>query len=137
METSQLYLDIEKVRFSERLKLVFEIEDTVRDSLVPTMVLQPLIENSIKHGISKNQEGGTLTIKAYKDQDSLILQVIDNGPGISGIDGKTSNEFVASGVGINNIRNRLEQLYDNNYELSFSNVSPRGLSVTMRIPNED
>tara|TARA_B100000683_G_scaffold55454_1_gene53078 strand:- start:448 stop:861 length:414 start_codon:yes stop_codon:yes gene_type:complete len=137
MKTSQLYLDIEKVRFSERLKLIFEIEDTVRDSLVPTMVLQPLIENSIKHGISKNQEGGTLTIKAYKDQDSLILQVIDNGPGISDIDGKTSNEFVASGVGINNIRNRLEQLYDNNYELSFSNVSPRGLSVTMRIPNED
>ena len=137
METSQLYLDIEKVRFSERLKLVFEIEDTVQDSLVPTMVLQPLIENSIKHGISKNQEGGTLTIKAFKDQDSLILQVIDNGPGISGIDGKTSNEFVASGVGINNIRNRLEQLYDNNYELSFSNVSPRGLSVTMSIPNED
>ena len=70
-------------------------------------------------------------------QDSLILQVIDNGPGISVIGGKTSNEFVASGVGINNIRNRLEQLYDNNYELSFSNVSPRGLSVTMRIPNED
>ena len=63
--------------------------------------------------------------------------MIDNGPGISGIDEKTSNEFVASGVGINNIRNRLEQLYDNNYELSFSNVSPRGLSVTMRIPNED
>ena len=119
------------------MKLVFEIEDTVRDSLVPTMVLQPLIENSIKHGISKNQEGGTLKIKAFKDQDSLILQVIDNGPGISGIDGKTSNEFVASGVGINNIRNRLEQLYDDNHELSFSNVSPRGLSVTMRIPNED
>ena len=137
IETSQLYLDIEKVRFSDRLQLVFDIEDTVRDSLVPTMVLQPLIENSIKHGISKNHEGGTLTIKAFKEQDSLILQVVDNGPGISGIDRQVSDEFVASGVGINNIRNRLEQLYDNNYELSFSNVSPRGLSVTMRIPDEN
>ena len=136
IETSQLYLDIEKVRFSERLKLVFEIEDTVRESLVPTMVLQPLIENSIKHGISKNQEGGTLTIKASRDNDLLVLQVIDNGPGISGIDGQMSNEFVASGVGISNIRNRLDQLYDKKYELSFSNASPRGLSVTMRIPNE-
>jgi len=137
IETSQLYLDIEKVRFSERLKLVFDIEDTVRDSLVPTMVLQPLIENSIKHGISKNQKGGVLTIKAFREQDSLILQVIDNGPGISGIDRQMSDEFVASGVGINNIRNRLEQLYDNNYQLSFINVAPRGLSVTMRIPNEN
>ena len=137
IETSKLYLDIEKVRFSERLKLVFDIEDAARDSLVPTMVLQPLIENSIKHGISKNQEGGVLTIKAFREQDSLILQVIDNGPGISGIDRQMSDEFVASGVGINNIKNRLEQLYDNNYQLSFSNISPRGLSVTMRIPNEN
>ena len=136
IETSQLYLDIEKVRFSERLKLVFDIEDTVRDSLVPTMVLQPLIENSIKHGISKNEKGGTLQIKAREVQGSLVLEVIDDGPGISGIDGRNSDKFVPTGVGISNIRNRLRELYGETYELRFTNVTPNGLSAQVRIPNE-
>ena len=136
IETSQLYLDIEKVRFSDRLKLVFDIEDVVRDSLVPSMLLQPIIENSIKHGISKNEEGGTLQIKAREVQDSLVLEVIDDGPGILGIDSKNSDEFVPTGVGISNIRNRLRELYADTYELSFTNVTPSGLSVKVRIPNE-
>ena len=136
IETSQLYLDIEKVRFSERLKLIFDVEDSVRNSLVPTMLLQPIIENSIKHGISKNEKGGTLRINAVKDQDSLVLEVIDDGPGILGIEEQSSDDFVPSGVGISNIRNRLRELYGNNYELIFGNVVPRGLSVKVKIPNE-
>ena len=136
IETSQLYLDIEKVRFSERLKLSFHVEDVVRDSLVPTMLLQPIIENSIKHGISKNEMGGTLKIRAFKDQDSLVLEVIDDGPGIVGIEEQASEELIPSGVGISNITNRLRELYGDNYKLSFANVTPRGLSVKVRIPNE-
>ena len=86
------------------------------------MLLQPIIENSIKHGISKNEEGGTLQIKARKVQDSLVLEVIDDGPGILGIDSKNSDEFVPTGVGISNIRNRLRDLYGETNDLRFSNV---------------
>ena len=136
IETSQLYLDIEKVRFSERLKLTFDIEDSVRDWLVPTMLLQPIIENSIKHGISKNERGGKLEIHAFRDKETLIIEVIDDGPGIAGIKEQASDYFIPSGVGISNIRNRLSELYGDNYELSFANVAPRGLSVKVRIPNE-
>ena len=100
------------------------------------MLLQPIIENSIKHGISKNEGGGTLEIRAFRDEETLILEVIDDGPGIAGIRGKASDDFIPSGVGISNIRNRLSELYGDNYELSFANVAPRGLSVKVRIPNE-
>ena len=109
----------------------------MRDSLVPTMVLQPLIENSIKHGISKNEKGGTLQIKAREVEDSLVLEVIDDGPGILGIGSRSCDKFVPTGVGISNIRNRLRELYGDNYELRFTNVTPNGLSVQVRIPNED
>ncbi len=136
IETSQLYLDIERVRFADRLKLTFDVEDIVRDSLVPTMLLQPIIENSIKHGISKNEKGGKLKIHAFKDQDTLVLEVIDDGPGISGIEEQSSDDFIPSGVGISNIRNRLRELYGDYYELSFANATPRGLCVKVRIPNE-
>tara|TARA_B100000686_G_scaffold310185_1_gene352786 strand:- start:1071 stop:2156 length:1086 start_codon:yes stop_codon:yes gene_type:complete len=136
LETSRLYLDIEKVRFVERLRLLFEIEEQVQESLVPTMLLQPIIENSIKHGISKNENGGTITIKAYKKETSLILEVIDDGPGIGNIGVESEKGPLLSGVGISNIRNRLQEIYSDNHELIFSNIQPSGLSVMVIIPYE-
>ena len=75
LDTLHLYLDIEKVRFAERLKLEFDIERQAEHALVPTLLLQPIIENSIKHAVSKNEFGGTISISAHIESDEE--EVID------------------------------------------------------------
>ena len=133
LETSGLYLDIEKVRFADRLRLEFDIETGTESALVPTMILQPIIENSFKHGITKNEEGGTITIRARKKGRLLTLEVADDGPGLSA-DEHEQELSLSKGVGISNIRNRLQVIYGNDHELMFTNVEPSGLSVTVVIP---
>ena len=133
LETSGLYLDIEKVRFADRLRLEFDIEAGTEAALVPTMILQPIIENSIKHGITKNEEGGSITIRARKKQSLLTLEVSDDGPGFS-VDEDEQQMSLSKGVGISNIRNRLQVIYGNDHELMFANVEPSGLLVTVVIP---
>ena len=137
LETSQLYLDIEKVRFADRLRLKFYIDADVGEAQVPTLLLQPIIENSIKHGISKAEEGGTIAIAAKKvEGDRLLIEVIDDGPGVP-VNEIAGQEFQPSkGVGISNIRNRLQEIYGESYELIFTNAEPRGLRVTILIPYE-
>lgn len=134
LETLHLYLDIEKVRFAERLKLEFDIEKQAEHALVPTLLLQPIIENCIKHAISKNETGGTIAISAHVDGESLKLEVTDDGPGMS-LQDDIDDEFASStGVGISNIKNRLIQIYGEKHELIFSNRKPQGLKVTVVIP---
>ena len=137
LETSQLYLDIEKVRFADRLRLQFNIDADVGEAQVPTLLLQPIIENSIKHGISKSEDGGIIAITAQrKEGNRLLIEVIDDGPGVP------DNEIIgqkfqpSKGVGISNIRNRLQEIYGESYELIFTNAEPRGLRVTILIPYE-
>jgi two-component system LytT family sensor kinase len=135
IETSKLYLDIEKVRFGERLKLEILVADRAQQALVPSMLLQPLIENSIKHGISKLEQNGLIKITADVNQDQLVLTVLDNGPGIP--DSMTEDsQLKFSGVGLNNIRNRLKEMYGENYRLTFSNERPSGCKATVIIPFE-
>jgi sensor histidine kinase YesM len=134
LETSRLYLDIEKVRFAERLSLVFKIEKDVEQAMVPTMLLQPIIENSIKHGISKSESGGTITISAYRDGDKLVLEVKDDGPGVVDIQKVDAAFDLSKGVGISNIRNRLQGIYAEEHSLAFSNAQPSGLIVRVVIP---
>jgi two-component system LytT family sensor kinase len=136
LETCRLYLDIEKVRFAERLRLKFDIEKQVEQALVPTMLLQPLIENSIKHAISRAEDGGTITISACKEGDDLKLEVTDDGPGISQPGLQDSDFTSTSGVGISNISNRLQEIYGARHQLVFSNAEPVGLAVTIVIPYE-
>ena len=137
LETSKLYLDIEKVRFGEHLKLTFDIESNVEKSLVPTMLLQPIIENSIKHGISRNEAGGEISIKAARKMNSLILELTDDGPGLSDGESDGLNASLPAGVGINNIRSRLREIYADAYELVFVNSEPRGLIVRVILPYEE
>jgi len=134
LETSKLYLDIEKVRFEERLVIDVDIEKEAMNALVPTMILQPLIENSIKYAISKSVNGGTITIVSYRQGDNLVLQVIDDGPGLEATDGTKELLVLSKGVGISNIRNRLDEIYGERYQFSFSNATPSGLNVTVVIP---
>ena len=134
LETSKLYLDIEKVRFAERLRLEIDIEAKAERAMVPTMLLQPLIENSIKYAISQSETGGTIRISAHVRDDTLILQVADDGPGLPTLDGENDGSAFSQGVGISNIRNRLQEIYSRKHKLTFSNAEAGGLIVTVEIP---
>jgi len=132
--TSRLYLDIEKVRFAERLKLEINVASEAEGALVPSFLLQPLIENSIKHAVSKSEEGGMVEISARVEGDSLILEVTDEGPGVLLNQSEADTVADSTGVGLSNIRNRLQQIYGANHELVISAVQPRGCKVTVNIP---
>ncbi len=133
LETSRLYLDIEKVRFAERLRLYVDVEDRARNALVPSMILQPLIENSIKYAISRSENGGTISIRAGIKDENLVLEVSDDGPGIAE-SGEHSEPGFSQGVGISNIRNRLQEIYGANHQLVFENAPEGGLRVKVVIP---
>lgn len=135
LETSKLYLDIEKVRFGERMQVEISVEDEALGALVPSMLLQPLIENSIKHGLSKMVEGGKIIITAQVDGDRLLLTVADNGPGIpDSLLDDTLSRF--TGVGLMNVRNRLKEMYGTRQSFSFSNRQPSGCQATVVLPFE-
>lgn len=136
LDSSRLYLDIEKVRFAERLRLEFEIAPDAQSALVPTMLLQPIVENSIKHAVSKSEKGGTIRISAHRVGERLRLEVSDDGPGLSRRDTGTGGVALSPGVGVSNIRNRLQEMYGDRHHLVFSNVESGGLMVTVEIPYE-
>lgn len=134
LETLKLYLDIEKVRFAERLQIEADIEPRAELAMVPTMLLQPLIENSIKYAVSQSETGGTIRIAAQIRESTLVLRVSDDGPGLSQISSESDGSAFSQGVGISNIRNRLQQIYTDEYKLSFYNGEAGGLIVTVEIP---
>jgi two-component system LytT family sensor kinase len=101
------YLEIMQIRFQGRLEVDIRVDGAVMDALVPTLILQPLVENAVKHGVSKVAGTGLIEIRAYRDEDRLVLRVRDNGPGLEVGDDSTREE----GVGLANTRARLEQLY--------------------------
>lgn len=134
LATSKLYLDIEKVRFGEHLTLEVNVDPEVEAAMVPTMLLQPIIENSIKHGISKSESGGKITINARREGAWLVLEVTDDGPGLESQNSINNELSLSKGVGVSNIRNRLLEIYGDNHELSFKNAEPHGLTVKVKIP---
>ncbi len=128
-----LYLEIEKVRFGERLIIRKEAESRARDALVPSLILQPLIENAIKYAVTPSEEGGTLTISAKVHNQMLILQLSDNGPGLN--NGQKSKNG-SGGVGLKNTRERLQQFYGDRQAFTLAPNDPSGLVVTINIPFE-
>lgn len=132
-----LYLEIEKVRFGDRLVVIKDIEPAARSGLVPSLILQPLIENAIKYAISPSEEGGTLRISAKVHGDMLFLQVADNGPGLgSGLGQSNRTRSPSSGVGLSNTRARLQQFYGDRQAFALAPNEPSGLVITMNIPFE-
>jgi len=129
----KLYLDIEKVRFEERLQVDFKIDPDCRLALVPSMILQPLAENSIKHAIAVQEEGGKITVSVSRFGNDLLLELADNGPGAEIVKGNLHRE---NGVGLINTKERLQALYLENYSLVVSNNSPSGVKVNIRMPYE-
>jgi two-component system LytT family sensor kinase len=128
-----LYLDIEKVRFEERLSLELDIADESREALIPSLLLQPLVENAIKYGIARSEEGARLRIAARVFAGELLLELSDDGPGVELVDGQIPD---ANGVGLRNTRERLLELYDQQHSFRLSNTEPHGLTVSIRIPFE-
>ena len=131
-----LYLEIEKVRFRERLSVLQEVESKARDALLPSLILQPLIENAIKYAISPSEEGGTLRISAKVSGDMLLLQVADNGPGLAEGLQPRKPPGGSGGVGLRNTRARLQQFYGDRQALTLAPNDPSGLVITMNIPFE-
>ncbi len=135
--TVRLYLDIEKVRFEERMKIDLNISPKAQTALVPSMLLQPLIENSIKHAIALSESGGLIEINAKVEKGLLIIEVGDDGPGPPGENEVVEKHYPPStGVGLKNIRNRLQEIYGNTHTLNISKREPNGCKVTVTIPYE-
>ena len=120
------------VRFDDRLEVVIEIPEEAADALVPSLLLQPLVENSIKYAISAQEAGGTITVNGRIDGDQLVLEVSDDGPGMTIIDGAPE----VSGVGLANTHDRLRQLYGEGSSCVFTPAVPHGLTTEIRIPFE-
>jgi len=120
------YLAIEQVRFSDRLELHWAIESAARDALVPEFILQPLVENAIRHGVAMRSKAGDIEIKACQVDGELILSVRDDGPGY-----RPSAE---AGVGITNTQTRLKTLFGDAGQLQINNGEAIGTVATIRFP---
>ena len=129
LEVLQKYVEIEQTRFGSRLNVEMQIQPEVLDAQVPSLLLQPLVENAIRHGIAPNARPGWIAVHAERDGEELLLEVRDSG------DGLPPDRLMAlnRGVGLDNTRSRLEHLYHARYEFTFSNLE-RGFCVTIRIP---
>jgi signal transduction histidine kinase len=134
LQALSLYLDIEKVRFQDRLVLEFDIDERAKTALVPSLILQPLVENAIKYAIAPSIDGGTIKVSAEIVDDRLLLVLSDNGPGIEDLNNIVSKS--GSGVGIVNTKERLQQIYKEDHTVTLKNLEPQGLGIYIEIPCE-
>jgi signal transduction histidine kinase len=133
LKSLHLYLDIEKVRFQDRLHVNVDVEEGARKGRVPSLVTQPIIENAIKYAVAPREEGGHITITANVVQERLIIELADDGPGING---EEQRPGAGRGVGLRNTAERLRQLYGDEYTLELTKARPSGLRVIIGIPYE-
>ena len=129
LESLMLYLNIEKTRFEDRLTLEFDISAQARQAKVPGLILQPIVENSMKYAIAENEDGGTVRVKAGVSDNVLLLEVSDTGPGM-----KAAQATEGRGVGLQNTLQRLQTLYGDNYSFETLNTEPTGLAIRIRFP---
>jgi LytS/YehU family sensor histidine kinase len=124
------YLAIEEVRFSDRLRVRWSVADSVREALVPEFILQPLVENAVRHGIAKRSEPGRIEISASAEGSELVLVVRDDGPGYR-------PSSTRGGVGLANTRARLETLFSGRATLDIRSADEEGGAgtiATIRLP---
>jgi signal transduction histidine kinase len=131
----QLYLDIEKTRFGDRLTVDMDVDEELLDARVPSLILQPAIENAIKYAIAKMESGGVIRITAKREGEMVRLQVCDNGPETPGDLQALLNDS-KTGVGLVNMRDRLAHLYGPRQSFSVSTLAPTGLCVSLKLPIE-
>jgi two-component system LytT family sensor kinase len=129
LEILDRYLEIEQIRFQDRLTVRTRVDPSALDALVPQLFFQPLVENAIRHGISDRETGGVIDIRAERQNGMLCLQVRDNGPGLNTPRGK-----LVEGVGLSNTRSRLEYLYGSGGRFEVGDAEEGGLIVTAAFP---
>lgn len=134
VETLKLYLEIEKVRFGERLAFDFKLAPDSKLALIPNLILQPIIENSMKHAIAKNEAGGKIQLQTKIVNNQLIMLVSDSGASQTGISDTILNS--PTGVGLKNIQSRLATLYPNQSEFKLEQSKQGGLISQIIIPFE-
>jgi len=124
------YLEIESTRFGDRLKIEKHIEPGAEEAIVPFLVLQPLVENAIRHGIEPREDPGHISIGAHRHNGMLELSVIDNGVGLSGEPAARARE----GIGLSNTRSRLSHLYGTEFRFDLATIAAGGLEARITIP---
>ena len=129
MEFLQKYLDIQKVRFADRLQLTVDVPHELMAAQVPSLILQPMVENAVKHGIAKRAQGGAIKISAFRSDGRLTLSVYNDGPNLP-----RDWDATQSGIGIANTRTRLQSLYGDDFQLSMRNQAPGGVEVSVSVP---
>lgn len=125
------YLEIEKLRFADRMEVKLDIAPETTDALVPAMLLQPLVENAVRHGISRKIDKGTITISALQKKGKLELMVEDDGPGMTE---NNTGENMSNGIGLENIRERLKKLYGDESSMVINSKKNKGFAVKIIIP---
>ena len=132
LEFLKTYLDIEKVRFQERLIVDMQVRPEALDARVPNLILQPIIENAIRHGVAQNADAGHISIDASRKNGRLQISIEDNGPGLNGNDHRSEP---GNGVGLANTRERLNRFYEGDFRFEISDkAGQHGTVVKMDVP---
>ena len=131
LQITHLYLDLMQKRYEEKLRVRYEIDSALNESLVPQLILQPLLENSLRHGMKASGEAIDILIAAHRDNGSLLLKISDTGVGLGSSE---PNSVLGRGVGLSNIRDRLAQLYGEGQSFSIANRPGGGAEVTLHLP---
>src|SRR5262245_20150326 len=123
-----LYAGILRMRFGERLTIDLDVDLGAEHALVPSMLLQPLLENALQHGIAQHLGAGSVMVRAARDEETLRVRVEDSGPGFD------PPSQCRSGIGLSNTRARLEQLYGTNHSMTWGNLPSGGAFVEVTLP---
>lgn len=134
IEQTKSYLALEQARYTNRLNVVWQIANNLNlNTFVPTLTLQPLVENAVRHGIAPRPEGGMVTIALFEEHQTLIVRVTDNGVGFQPRETREAETH----IGLNNISERLRLLYGARYGLQIDSKPTRGTIATLRLPLEN
>jgi hypothetical protein len=132
VEYLKLFLDIQRVRFAERLQVSLDIPTDLLAAPVPNLILQPLVENAIKHGIAKRAQGGAIRVAGSRANGRLVLRVYNDGPPLP-----DAWEATSTGIGLANLRMRMQILYGTDFELNMRNAGPCGTEVLVSLPLQE
>jgi LytS/YehU family sensor histidine kinase len=130
VEALKLYLEIEKMRFEDRLRTSFEIDAGVTQARIPALLLQPIVENAIKYAVTPQEEGADIAIDAVLTGDKVTITVSDTGPGLN----EAPSGPTSTGVGLANTRDRLAQAYGPDHRFELKTNATGGVDVTIEIP---
>jgi signal transduction histidine kinase len=130
LEFVELYLEIEQARFGSRLTVRMDVTPETMDACVPNLILQPLVENAVRHGIAPRSGPGLIEIRTRRENGTLRVEVMDNGPGLK----RASTNVPREGVGLANTRARLQQLYPDQHQLTLANRAGGGVVVALCLP---